>query len=213
VLFAGDAYKYCPLTIDHDAALMFLDSVGLDSTPQPGTAIAKAISICGDILGAAEGKHRALVLLSDGEDHESGALEAANAVNRETGAAIMVLGVGTPEGDPIPTLAQDGTVRDLKRDQGGEVIISKLHEAELKKLAKAGNGIYKRLSEPGAVAQVSARLESLEGVQVGTYVYTDYGQRFQWPLALAALLFAIEALIAEQRLAAGRRREVAQLQE
>ncbi len=211
VVFAGNAYKYCPLTIDHDAALMFLDSVGLDSTPQPGTAVAQAIRISGEILEKAEGKHRALVLLSDGEDHGSGALEAANAVNRETGAAIMVLGVGTPEGDPIPAIGQDGTVRDLKRDKNGEVIITKLNEAELKKLAKAGNGLYKRLSEPGAVAQISARLESLEGVQVGTYVYTDYGQRFQWPLALAILLFVVEALIAEQSLGAGRRKEVAQL--
>ena len=65
--------------------------------------------------------------------------------------------------------------------------------------AKAGNGLYKRLDEPSAIAHICTRLESLEGIQVGTYVYTDYGQRFQWPLLLAILLLAAEALIAEQR--------------
>ena len=209
VVFAGNTYKYCPLTIDHDAALMFLDSIGLDSSPQPGTAVAEAIRIAGEVLGEAEGKHRALLLISDGEDHGSGVLEAANTVNRETGAVIVALGVGTPEGAPIPQMDQSGNVVDFKRDETGEVIVSKLHEGELQQLAKAGNGLYKRLSDPGATAQISARLESLEGIQVGTYVYTDYGHRFQWPLVLAILLLAIEALVAEQRLAAGRRGKIA----
>lgn len=199
VVFAGAAYRYCPLTTDHDAALMFLDSVTLSSTPQPGTAVGEAIRIAGEILGEAEGKHRALLLLSDGEDHAPGALEAANKVNRETGAAIVVLGIGTPEGEPVPVVEDGGAVSDFKRDSRGEVVISRLNEPALQELARAGNGLYKRIDESSSIAHISTRLESLEGIQVGTYVYTDYGQRFQWPLLVAVLLLAAEALIAEQR--------------
>ncbi len=208
VVFAGTAHKYCPLTIDHDAALMFLDSVSQSSTPQPGTAIGQAIRISGEILAKTESKHRALLVISDGEDHASGVLDAVNEVNRETGAAIMVLGVGTPEGDPLPMTQGDGSVSDLKRDEKGEVVISHLNEPELRAIAKAGNGAYRRLDDGSAISQISSRIESLEGVQVGTYVYTDYGQRFQWPLLLALILFAAEALVAEQRLSSERRREV-----
>ena len=199
VVFAGDAYKYCPLTVDHDAALMFLDSVGLDSSPKPGTALADALRICGETLNKAEGKHRAVILLTDGEDHGGGALDAANALNREAGAHIIVLGVGTTQGEPIPVIQPDGSVSDFKRDEDGQIVMSRLDEAGLKKLADAGNGLYQRLGEPGAVARISDRIQSLEGVQVGSYVYTDYGQRFQWPLAIAILMLAIEALIAEQK--------------
>lgn len=210
VVFAGAAYKYCPLTVDHDAALMFLDSVTLSSTPQPGTAVGEAMRIAGEILGQAEGKHRAMLLLSDGEDHAPGALEAANKLNRETGAAIMVLGVGTPEGEPLPMVEDSGAVADFKRDERGEVVISQLNEPALQELARAGNGLYKRIDEPSAIAHISTRLESLEGIQVGTYVYTDYGQRFQWPLLIAILLLAAEALIAEQRVVPRERGEYAE---
>ena len=205
VIFAGGAYKYCPLTVDHDAALMFLDSIGLDSSPKAGTAVADALAICGETFKQAEGKHRAVILLTDGEDHGGGALDAANALNRETGAHIIVLGVGTTQGEPIPVIQPDGSVSDFKRDNDGQIVMSRLDETELKKLADAGNGLYQRLGEPGAIARISDRVQSLEGVQVGSYVYTDYGQRFQWPLAIAILLLAIEALIAEQKPHARRR--------
>jgi Ca-activated chloride channel family protein len=152
------------------------------------------------MLGEAEGKHRVLILLSDGEDHSTGALERANAVNRETGAAIMVLGVGTTEGDAIPMPASDGTVTHFKRDRDGQVVITKLYEDELKEIARASNGLYRRLTEPGSVALISGRLDSFEGVQLGTYVYTDYAQRFHWPLLFGILLLIIEALVGEQRM-------------
>jgi|LSQX01.2.fsa_nt_gb Ca-activated chloride channel family protein len=200
VLFAGNAFRYCPLTADHDAALMFLEAVDIDSIPQPGTAIGQALTIGGQMLGEAEGKHRVLILLSDGEDHSTGALERANAVNRETGAAIMVLGVGTTEGDAIPMPASDGTVTHFKRDRDGQVVITKLYEDELKEIARASNGLYRRLTEPGSVALISGRLDSFEGVQLGTYVYTDYAQRFHWPLLFGILLLIIEALVGEQRM-------------
>ncbi len=199
VVFAGSAHKYCPLTVDHDAALMFLEAITLSSTPQPGTAIADALRMASQMLSAAESRPRALLLISDGEDHATGTLEAANQLNRETGAAILVLGVGTPEGDALPVVEQTGAVADFKRDEAGEVVISRLHESSLQEIAKAGNGLYRRLGDPGAIAQIAARLESLEGVQVGTNVYTDYGHRFQWPLLLAIALLVAEALTAEQR--------------
>ncbi|MFO7945238.1 MAG: VWA domain-containing protein [Armatimonadota bacterium] len=198
VVFAGDAYKYCPLTIDHDAARMFLDSISLDSAPQPGTALAKAIDISGQMIQQARGKHRAVVLLTDGEDHEAGAHEAVNRLNRETAAVVMVLGVGTPEGEAIPIKDAAGNLRDYKRDRAGKVVISKLHEQQLQELAEAGNGFYRRLSKPEAIAHITRRLKSLEGIQVGTYQYTGYAQRFQWPLLVGLLLILASTLIPRQ---------------
>lgn len=211
VVFAGDAYKYCPLTIDHDAAMMFLDSISLGASPQPGTAVAKSVDISAEMLKEARGKHRAVVLLTDGEDHGSGALEAINRLNPETSAAVMVLGVGTPEGEAIPMTDSAGNVQDYKRDEKGNVVISKLHEADLRELARAGNGLYRRLSDPESVAQITRRLESLEGIQVGTMVYTDYAERFQWPLLIGLLLLAAEMLVYQQRPRPRRRADVEEL--
>ncbi|NPV48699.1 MAG: VWA domain-containing protein [Armatimonadetes bacterium] len=201
-VFAGDAQLYCPLTPDHDAVTMFVESIQTGTSPKPGTALAKAIATAGEALGESESKHRAMVILSDGEDHETGAVQAAEKVARQTATRIQVLGFGTLAGEPIPELDPQGRTIGLKRDTQGQIVLSKLGEAELQKLAAAGQGAYRRATDRGAVDEIAARLEALEGSQVGTLVYTQYGERFQWPLALALVLLAWEAMVAEH----GRRR-------
>jgi Ca-activated chloride channel family protein len=201
-VFAGDAQLYCPLTPDHDAVSMFVDSIQTGTSPRPGTALSGAIATAGEALGESESKHRALVIFSDGEDHETGAVEAAEKVVRQTAARIQVLGFGSLAGEPIPELDAQGRALGLKRDSRGEVVMSKLGEQELQKLATVGQGTYRRALDRGAVDEVAARLEALEGSQVGTLVYTQYGERFQWPLALALALLALEAVLSEH----GRRR-------
>lgn len=203
-VFAGDAQLYCPLTPDHDAVMVFVESIQTGTSPRPGTALASAITTAGEALGESESKHRAMVILSDGEDHETGAVQAAERVTRQTAARVQVLGFGTLAGEPIPELDPQGKTLGLKRDAQGQIVMSKLGEAELQKLAAVGQGAYRRAMDRGAVDEIASRLEALEGSQVGTLVYTQYGERFQWPLALGLVLLALEPLIAEH----GRARRV-----
>jgi Ca-activated chloride channel family protein len=207
IVFSGDAHLYCPLTIDHDAVQMFVDSVEVGASPQPGTSLAAALQSAGETLGKSESKHRAIVVLSDGEDHAGQMLEAAGRVVRETASRIEILGFGSPQGEPIPVEDDQGNVRGFKTDEQGETVLSKLGEEGLQKLATLGKGMYFRAMDQGAVDELAGRLEAMEGSQVGMMLYTDYGERFQWPLGLALLLLALEAMLPER---ARRRRKKAE---
>lgn len=198
VVFAGDGHLYCPLTADHDAVQMFIDSVVTGASPQPGTALSAAIQEAGKTLGNSEGKHRAMVILSDGEDHASDTSAVAEKVVRETATCIEVVGFGTTQGEPIPISDDGGNVAGFKQDAQGKTVISKLGEAELKRLAAIGKGTYYRATDRGAVDELASRLEALEGAQVGTMLYTDYAERFQVPLVIALLLLALEVLLPDR---------------
>ncbi len=206
IVFSGDAHLYCPITVDHDAVQMFVDSVEIGASPQPGTSLAAALQAAGEALTNSESKHRAIVVLSDGEDHAGQMLETAGRVVRETAARIEVLGFGSPQGEPIPVRDDQGNVTGFKTDEQGKTVLSKLGEEGLQKLATLGKGMYFRAMDQGAVDELAGRLEAMEGSQVGLMLYTDYGERFQWPLGLALLLLALEAVLPE-RLAARRRQK------
>lgn len=199
IVFAGKAYLYCPLTVDHDAVQMFIESVQAGASPTPGTALNSAVKLAAETLAESESRHRAMVILSDGEDHESDTLQVAEKAVRQTGVRIEVLGFGTLEGEPIPVLDESGNVIGLKKDASGQTVLSKLGEEELKKLAATGKGSYRRVSERGATEELASRLEAMEGSQVGTTIYTEYGERFQWPLIVAIVLLMLEAVLVERR--------------
>lgn len=198
VVFAGDAHVYCPLTVDHDAVQMFLESIETGSSPQPGTSLAGAIREAAADLAKSESKHRAIVVLSDGEDHGSDTVPTAERAVRETAATVQVVGLGTPEGDPIPLVDEDGNLRGFKQDSRGQTVVTRLDEKALRDLARVGKGTYYRAGDQGAVDELASRLEALEGAQVGSMLYTEYGERFQWPLGLALLLLALEALLPDR---------------
>lgn len=198
VVFSGDAHLYCPITIDHDAVQMFLDSIVTQSSPQPGTALSNALREASSSLANSESKHRAIVILTDGEDHASDTLSVAEKAVRETAATMHVIGFGSAQGEPIPILDDSGNLQGFKQDEKGQTVLSKLGEVELRKLAQIGKGMYYRALDQGAIDELASRLEALEGAQVGTMLYTEYGERFQWPLALALLLLAIEAILPER---------------
>lgn len=198
IVFAGDAHLYCPFTVDHDAVQMFLDSVEVGASPQPGTALAAALEAATETLANTESKHRAVIVLSDGEDHAGRMLEVAERLVRETAARIEVLGFGSPEGEPIPVLDDQGNLTGFKTDEQGKQVLSQLGEEGLRKLATAGKGKYFRAMDQGAVDELAGRLEAMEGAQVGSMLYTQYGERFQWPLGLALGLLALEALLPDR---------------
>lgn len=199
VAFAGDAFLYCPLTIDYGAAQMFLDAMDTSVVGDPGTGLAAAIEAASRGFVAAEHTYRHLVVLSDGEDHEGGAVEAARKAH-EGGLTIHVVGVGGSAGEPIPVLDAEGRVTGHKRDARGEVILSRMNEKVLREVAEAGGGVYVSASSGAIpVERIFTELERQEGRVVGTYQFTEYQERFQVPLGLAIALLAIAAVLGDVR--------------
>jgi Ca-activated chloride channel family protein len=199
VAFAGEAFLYCPLTIDYGAAQMFLDAMDTQVIGDPGTALADAIGVARDGFGAAEHKYHHLVILSDGEDHGGGAVEAAREA-AEAGLTIHVVGTGRTEGEPIPKVGPDGRVIGHKMDEDGQVVVTQLEEETLKEVAEAGRGVYVAASGGGIpVDRVLGALQREEGRLVGTWQFEEYRERYQIPLALAIFLVAAAAIIPDRR--------------
>ncbi len=199
VAFAGDAFLYCPLTIDYGAAEMFLDALDTRVIGTQGTAIADAIEVGLAGFEGAEHSFRHLVLLTDGEDHQGGAVAAARRA-AEAGVKVHVIGLGSREGEPIPILDPDGNVTGHKRDAEGEIVVSKLGEETLREIARAGGGEYVAASGSGVpVERIYAALRADEGRIVGTYQFTEYEERFQIPLGVAIVLLAIHAILPDTR--------------
>ena len=198
IIFAGKAYLQMPLTTDHNAARMMLRTIHPDMLPTQGTALAEAISLSMDAFNREQAKHTALVIFSDGEDHEEGALEAAKEAAK-TGTTILTVGVGTPRGAPVPDY--DGRQRrGFKTDRDGNIILSRLNEDILNKIAVTANGQYFRFS--GSTEQLNEMmnaLERLEKREVDGMQTDDFVSYFQIPLALALLLLLIDAILGRQR--------------
>ncbi len=198
VVFAGHAYVQMPLTLDHAAAKLFLSTISTELAPTQGTAIGEAIeeaksSFRGDKKGS-----RVIIILTDGEDHEGNVLDVAEKAAQE-GITIYTIGVGTPDGSPIPLYAQNGMSGFLK-DNRGEVVISKLNDLSLQKIASAGGGKYFRLTENTAVLEeLSSDLAKLKKSGSEEQLYSDYDDQFQIFLALAILILLIDSLIIERK--------------
>lgn len=199
VAFAGDAFLYCPLTLDYGAAQMFLDAMDTNVVGAPGTAMAPAIEAALTAFEVAEQNHHHLVILTDGEDHRGGAAAAARQA-RQSGLTVHVVGFGSTQGEPIPIVAPDGAVTGHKRDHEGNVVITRLEDETLKELAEAGGGVY--ISASGGGIPVDRILSALHGAQsrlIGTWQFEEYNERYQIPLALAIVLIAASAIISDGR--------------
>ncbi len=191
VAFSGNAFLACPLTADSQALPLFLESLSPESTTGSGTAISPAIEMAVERLGKQKSSKSAVLLLSDGEDHDGGA-EAAAARALEAGVAVFAVGVGKPEGAPIPEPGGG-----FKKNQGGEMVLTRLDEAALQKIAAAGGGTYWR-TQPGDAdlqALVAAFTNTEEPAEEATGKRSVAEERFQWPLAVAILLLLLEALL------------------
>ncbi|MHA4808268.1 VWA domain-containing protein [Flavitalea flava] len=195
VLFAGRAYLQMPLTTDHGAARMYIRDAGPDVVPTQGTVIAEALKMANTSFNSKEHKYKAIVLLSDGEDHDPEALKAAKAL-AESGVMINTVGIGSPEGSPIV----DPVTNELKKDEQGQTVISKLNEPELQQLADASNGKYLRLDNvDDALITLTGQLESIEKKTLNDAEFVDYKNYFQWFLGLALVLLLAEYFIPERR--------------
>ena len=195
IVFAGDAFTQLPITSDYISAKMFLESINPSLISKQGTAIGAAINLATRSFTPQEGVGRAVIVITDGENHEGGAVEAAKAA-AEKGIQVSVLGVGMPDGAPIPI---EGT-NDYRRDREGNVIVTRLNEAMCQEIAKAGDGIFVRVDNSLAAQKAIAQeINKMAKADVETQVYTEFNEQFQAVAWIILLLLLAEMLILERK--------------
>ncbi len=197
VVFAGHAYTQLPITTDYAAAKMFLNTVSPDMLPSQGTAIGEAVMLGAKSFG--ESKHnKAIVVITDGEDHEGDALKEVEAAV-DQGIKVYTIGMGLPEGGPIPIYA-NGALTDYKKDHEGKTITTKLNEPMLQQIAAAGQGTYVRANNSQAgLNKIFEEIDQLEESEFETKTFSDYEDRFQYFLGFSIILLLIEFIIVERK--------------
>jgi Ca-activated chloride channel family protein len=198
IVFAGEAFVQLPITTDYVSAKMFLSTISPKIVPVQGTAIGAAINLAAKSFSPDNKSGKAIIVISDGENHEDDVVGAASAASKN-GINVDAVGVGLPEGAPIPLDANSGQ-RNFLKDENGNVVISKLDEALLQKVATAGNGTYIRATN--ADAGLNTILDEINKMTKEEYkakVYSDYEDQYQWPMGLALLLLLMELIIFERK--------------
>jgi Ca-activated chloride channel family protein len=207
VLFAGSAVVQCPLTLDYGAANLFLDAVNTQVIPEPGTALGAAIAAGTGAFSSKERKYKVMLVLTDGEDLE-GEVDAAVARAREQGVIVYTIGVGTPEGRPLPVRDEKGDVVEYRKDPSGQIVLSRLDERTLAKVAAETGGRYFRAStSEGELDAIYAEVGRLEKKELESRLFQNFEDRFQVPLAPAVLCLLGALALGERR--GGRRSEKA----
>lgn len=198
IVFAGEAYTQLPITTDYAAAKLFLNTIDTDVVPTQGTNLASAIELATESFDLESSSGKAVIVVTDGENHEPNALEAAEAA-REKGIQIYTIGMGTPTGSPIPVYRK-GKPDGFRQDQEGNTVISSLNEEMLRELADVGNGMYIRANNANVGFQeILADLSSMEKQEFESSVYTDYEDRFQFFLGLAFIFLLLSMIMSEKK--------------
>lgn len=193
VIFAGTSFVQLPITTDYVSAKMFLNSISTSSIPVQGTAIGEAISTAVKSFSAQSEHSRAIIVITDGENHEDDPVEAAS-VAAEAGVKVYTIGVGSPEGQPVPV---DG---ELLKDKDGNIVVSKLDEETLVEIAKAGGGAYVHAgNDEFGLSPIIDDIQNLEEEQFSSVIFEEYDEQFMYFLAIALALFVLEMLIGERR--------------
>ena len=195
IVLAGAAVTQLPITSDYISAKMFLESINPSLISKQGTAIGAAISLAARSFTPQEGVGRAIVVITDGENHEGGAVEAAKEAAKK-GIQVNVLGVGLPDGAPIPIEGSN----DFRRDREGNVIVTRLNEAMCQEIAKVGNGIYVRVDNSNSAQKaINQEINKMAKSDVESKVYTEYNEQFQLIAWMILLLLLVEMLILDRK--------------
>lgn len=191
IVFAGDAFVQLPITNDFVSAKMFMETISPALITRQGTDIGAAINLAMKSFTPEKEVGKAVIVITDGENHEGGAEEAARAAV-EKGMSVYILGIGSPDGAPIPTEGSN----DYRRDKNGNVIVTKLNEEMSQNIAKAGNGAYIRVDNTNnAQKLLEKELDKLAKADVTTEVYTDYDEQFHFVALLVLLFLVMDILI------------------
>ena len=196
VVFAGQAFLQMPLTSDLAAAKLYVSNASPDAVPRQGTVIGDALKMCNAALDTKEKKYKAIILISDGEDHDEKADDAVKTL-QENGVVVYTVGIGSPQGAPI----FDPSLNDYKKDENGNTVVSKLDEKDLQNIASQTGGNYYLFSNPDEVAnQLAASISQMEKKQIGGTAVTVYSSYFQWFLLAALILLLFETIIPERKM-------------
>lgn len=193
IVFAGNSFVQLPITTDYVSAKMFLNSISTESVPVQGTAIGDAINTAMRSFSSQSEKSRAIIVITDGENHEDDPVAAAKQA-AEMGVRVFTIGVGSPEGKPIP---MDG---ELLKDKDGNIVVTRLDEKVLQEVAQAGNGVYVRAgnSEFG-LNPIIDDIKRMEDEKYSSIVFEEYDEQFMYFLAIALFFFVIEMLVGDRR--------------
>ena len=190
IVFAGDAFIQLPITSDFISAKMFLESINPGLITRQGTNVKAAIDMATRSFTPNEEVGKAIIIITDGENHEGGAVEAAKAAE-EKGMSVYVMGVGSLEGSPIPTGRND-----FRRDKEGNVIVTKLNEKMCQEIAAAGNGVYIRIDNTNNAQKILQKeIDKLAKADIETAIYSEYDEQFQAVAWIAFILLLLEMLL------------------
>ncbi len=193
IIFAGSSFVQLPITTDYVSAKMFLNNISTQSIPIQGTAIGEAIYTAVKSFSAQSESSRAIIIISDGENHEDDAVTAAKEAS-EAGIKVYAIGVGSPEGQPISI---DG---DLLKDKEGNIVVTKLNEEALKEIAAAGNGAYVHAgNDEFGLNPIVNEIKKMEEEEFNSIIFEEYDEQFMYFLAIAFFFFVLEMVIGERK--------------
>lgn len=195
IVFAGDAYVQLPITTDYSAAKLFLSTINTNIVPTQGTAIGKAIDLSINSFDLENDQNKAIIVITDGENHEDDAIEKAKQAE-DLGIFVHTIGMGSVEGGPIPIKNRNGRITGYQKDNDGNTVITTLNEGMLKEIAQTGGGSYIRAnSTQNGLNALFKEINKMEKKEIGAKVFTDYKDRFQWFIGLSIILLILEILI------------------
>ncbi|MBR5073783.1 MAG: VWA domain-containing protein, partial [Bacteroidales bacterium] len=198
VIFAGESFVQVPITADYVSAKMFLSGINTNSIPVQGTAIGNAIMTCAQSFsmeGMQEEGNKAIIVISDGENHEDDAVAAAEYAHK-AGINVYCIGVGTPKGEPIP---DEGG--GLMKDKDGQIVVTKLDEETLKSIAEAGGGIYVRASDTNfGIGDIVEKIRELKKTSYQELAFEEYNEQFMYFFGIALFFLVLEFLIGDRKM-------------
>lgn len=193
IVFAGTSFVQIPITSDYVSAKMFLNSISTESIPVQGTAIGEAIGTAVKSFSAQSEHSRAIIVITDGENHEDDAVASAKAA-AEAGVKVYTIGVGSAEGQPIPTSG------GLLKDKDGNIVVTRLDEETLKDVASAGGGAYVHAgNDEFGLTPIVNDIRKMEDEEYDSVVFEEYDEQFMYFLGISLALFVLEMLIGERR--------------
>ena len=199
VVFAGDAYVQLPITTDYSAAKLFLSTINTNIISNQGTAIGKAIELSLNSFDFENTQSKAIIIITDGENHEDDAIEMADAA-AEKSVFVHTIGMGSIEGGPIPIKNRNGQLKGYRKDKQGNTVITKLNEEMLQEISQAGGGSYIRANNTqSGLNALFEEINKMEKKEIGSKVFTDYKDRFQIFIGLAILLLLLDLFILERK--------------
>ena len=195
IVFAGDAYTQLPITTDFVSAKMFLSNISTEMVPTQGTAIGRAIDLAMKSFTPDESADKAIIVITDGENHEDDAVAAARAA-AERSVKVDVIGIGLPQGAPIPM----GRSGEFRKDRSGNVVITKLNEQMGQEIARAGGGLYVTADNTNAALRaLISEVRKMKKSDVESKVYSAYNEQFMWLAAMALVLLLLDIFVLDTK--------------